>query len=430
MPLRLGRPLAAVRRHPVWGAAGLVLLAGLGFGVREGIAMYRVREPRAAAEAALAQCDFDQAREHVAGCLRLRPRDAGLHLLAAQAARRAGLLDEAKQHLDACKAIRGRTEPDERLERTMLTAQGGGLPEVEDFLLYRVKANDPASARILEALAFGNIQVYRLNEAEACLQRLLELEPENVLALHHLGIVYETLHREKDALPLYERALKVQPANYRLRLQLARLLLRQKKTEEAARQFERIPPDHRERAVLLGLARCRDEQGAPDQARQLLDELLAKHPQDVEALILRGKLDMGVDRKADAEVWFRKAHAAQPHNREAVYQLFQSLQGQGKKEEAETYRRRVDEIDANRRKLETLRKRALENPGDVAARYEAGVLAVQIGDEEEGLRWLRGVLDMDPGHKPTHAALADYYERQGDADRAAFHRSRASGAAP
>ncbi len=294
-------------------------------------------------------------------------------------------------------------------------------------MLSRVLAHDPASGRILEALAFGNIQVYRLKEGEACLQRLLELEPENILALHHLGIVYETLHRDDDALPLYERALKIQPENYRIRLQLARALLRQKKIAEAVRQFEQILPDHRERAVLLGLARCRDQQGLPDQARQLLEELIEKHPQDVEALILRGKLDMEAGRKADAEVWFQRAHAAHPNHYEATFQLAQCLLGQGKKKEAEPYQRQVAQIDAYRRQLDKLRKQSLENPGDLMPRYEAGLLALKNGDEEEGIRWLRGILNLDPRHKDTHAALADYYERRGQADRAAFHRSQAAG---
>ena len=44
------------------------------------------------------------------------------------------------------------------------------------------------------------------------------------------------------------------------------------------------------------------------------------------------------------------------------------------------------------------------------------------GQDAEGLRWLYGALEVAPGHKPTHAALADYFASQGDVERAEHHR--------
>jgi Tfp pilus assembly protein PilF len=42
-----------------------------------------------------------------------------------------------------------------------------------------------------------------------------------------------------------------------------------------------------------------------------------------------------------------------------------------------------------------------------------------------GERWLQSALSLDAGYKPAHAALADYYARQGDLNRSAEHRRRA-----
>jgi hypothetical protein len=47
--------------------------------------------------------------------------------------------------------------------------------------------------------------------------------------------------------------------------------------------------------------------------------------------------------------------------------------------------------------------------------------------------WFRTALKEDPAHRPSHAALADYYARlpEPDAVRAEFHRRRAqAGALP
>ena len=55
-------------------------------------------------------------------------------------------------------------------------------------------------------------------------------------------------------------------------------------------------------------------------------------------------------------------------------------------------------------------------------RFEAGSILLRVGEEEEGLRWLRSALRVDPTHRPTHRALADYYQRKGDKEQAEKHR--------
>jgi Tfp pilus assembly protein PilF len=60
-------------------------------------------------------------------------------------------------------------------------------------------------------------------------------------------------------------------------------------------------------------------------------------------------------------------------------------------------------------------------------RCEAGLILMRRGLEAEGLRWLESALAVDPRHAGTHQALADYFERTGDAERAAQHRRLAPG---
>src|SRR5437868_13665303 len=87
-------------RSPGWtlGAALLLALTGglLWYGFRE-LQFYR---DRTAAEQALTQYDFPEARQRLMRCIRFRPRDPGVRLLAVQAARRDGDLDAAQEHLD------------------------------------------------------------------------------------------------------------------------------------------------------------------------------------------------------------------------------------------------------------------------------------------------------------------------------------------
>src|SRR5439155_5752259 len=87
-------------------------------------------------------------------------------------------------------------------------------------------------------------------------------------------------------------------------------------------------------ALLLGLAQCRKGLGAPDAARQMLDDLLAEHPDYFPALIERGKLALDSSQLDLAERYFRDAVQRAPYDSRANYNLYLCLQRRGKKEEA------------------------------------------------------------------------------------------------
>jgi hypothetical protein len=74
--------------------------------------------------------------------------------------------------------------------------------------------------------------------------------------------------------------------------------------------------------------------------------------------------------------------------------------------------------------LEKAVQAMVKTPADPAPRLEAGRICLRNGQVSEGLRWLYGILELVPNHKPTHQVLADHYESQGDTAQAEYHRSR------
>src|SRR5437867_13070570 len=58
-----------------------------------------------AADQAVERYDFDDAEEHLAACLWVRPRDASLHLQMARVERRAGRFEQAAAHLEQCQNL-------------------------------------------------------------------------------------------------------------------------------------------------------------------------------------------------------------------------------------------------------------------------------------------------------------------------------------
>jgi tetratricopeptide (TPR) repeat protein len=421
-----GKLFGLIGRRPFAAAlVGLALLAVSGAGTWYGWRTFTYWRHRQAADHALEHYDLDTAHDELAVCLDLAPRDAELRLLAAQTARRAGLLDEAERQLDAYQGVTGQATPEGALERALLTAQEGQLSEVEPNLESLLEVHHPSSPRILEAMAKGAIEVYRVNDAGNWLDALLQKEPGDVQALLARATLYESVNKIDAALADYQKAVQCEPDHYKARLQLAQALWRNRRPDEATPYFERLRQDRpHDAAVLLGLARCRKAAGRIDDQRRLLDELLRDHPDDQEALLDRGAQALDDGDLGAAEGWLRRAVELSPFNRQANYQLGKCLNALGRPEEAEFYVRRIASIEADMKRLEGLYPKTLAAPSDPAPRCEADMICMRNGQEQEALRWLFGALQSDPRYQPAHDALADYYERHGDPKAAAEHRRR------
>jgi Tfp pilus assembly protein PilF len=104
------------------------------------------------------------------------------------------------------------------------------------------------------------------------------------------------------------------------------------------------------------------------------------------------------------------------------YNLYLCLERLGKKEQAKEYLTKINEIKAGLKRLSDLVHDVMVKPHDPNLRHEVGMMFLRLGFAEEGLRWLGTVLKEDPGYRPAHEALADYYERAGRKDLAAPHR--------
>jgi predicted Zn-dependent protease len=398
----------------------LLVLALLGLATALGaphlLAEYHFRAAVRAAE----RHRLSEARLQLKSCLRASPDSVRVHFLAARVARRCDERDEAEKHLRDCERLEGGRAEAVVLESILLQAQTGDLPrETEEYLTGRAE-RDPAEAPlILEALAAGYLETLRPPAALRCLDRVLKTQPDNPRALFLRGEARERLTRY-DAVEDYRRALDLDPENDRTRLRMAEALFTFGKTEAAAAEFaalhRRQPADP---AARLGLARCCYEAGQLDRARELLDELLAEDSQNPAALRERARLALELGQGAEAERWLRLALAGDASDRDANHLLFEALRQQGKDEEAHTQQECNGRLHDDLRRIgEILNHEMSERPRDAALQCELGRLYLRYGKDKSGLRWLLSAVQADPHYRPAHQALADYYERTGDADAA------------
>ncbi|HMC66914.1 MAG TPA: tetratricopeptide repeat protein, partial [Gemmataceae bacterium] len=230
-----------------------------------------------------------------------------------------------------------------------------------------------------------------------------------------------------DALPDYEEAFKLRPDSNEARLRLANVLYRVGRVREAVGHFEWLRQQESNKQVLLGLAKCRYDLHQLDEARQLLEALLAENPSYVPALVERGRVAFRQGQVPKAENLLQRAVKIAPFDRESHVILHRFLDVQGKKAEAQKCLARINEIDVETLKSLDLMMQVMDTPDDPNPRYEMGKLLMRTGREEQGVHWLVAALLQDPRHFPSHAALADYYERTGQQDLAEQHRLLAYG---
>jgi tetratricopeptide (TPR) repeat protein len=420
MPTPVPKPARRARRV-LHGLVVVLLFLAAGLLAAHGWAYWHFRS----AERASARRDFAVALAHLDACRRVWFWDPTARALTVRAARRAGDLDRAEAMLRESR-LDGELSDALSLESKLVTAQRGDVGRVENYLLGAVHAGHKDAALILEVLTPEYYRTFQLLKAQECVKRWVECEPDNTAAWLWRAQVCEKMRTRDEAIASYVRILELDPDNDDARLSLASHLSNSHQPQEALKQFEYLRARLGDTpAVRAGTARCLMELNRPDEARGLLDRLLAEYPHSGQFLSERGRLALAFESTAAAEPWFRRAAAAMPYEPDISYNLYQCLEKLGKHDEARAVLARMKAIEADLDRIKELTKSIARLPHDPELRREAGRILMRNGQVDEGVRWLESALDEDPNHGPTHGDLADYYAGIGNREKAEYHRRRA-----
>jgi tetratricopeptide (TPR) repeat protein len=373
--------------------------------------------------------DYDGAHRHIELALRVHSDRVSTNFLAARIERSRRAYAEAEKHLVHCKELGGMT-PQLQMEWLLLRCEKGYVNELAPELLAAVNQNHPESAAILEAMALVYMRQTRYPEALAALNQWIERVPDSARALDWRGWVCNQMDRRGQAIDDYTRALELQPGRSVVRLRLAQLLIESSRHAEALPLLEQLriaqpsDPD-----VLAGLAACRIVQLRRDEARKLLEEVLAAHPDNFTAILLFGNLEREDGRYIDAERRLRRALELKPLDPTARYSLHLTLLAQpDRQKEAEEERVRWEQDrEATARVTRLLRGELVERPNDPNLAAEAGEILLRQGEYQRALFWFNRALQIDPQHTRSHKALAAYYEKTNDPERTEMHRRKLVG---
>lgn len=350
--------------------------------------------------------------------------------LIGRALRRTGELAGAHANLDRA-ILAGWPEDEVRQQRYLLLMQTGHFDQAGGYLgeFMRTGAPDDLAEEIYEARAKGFLSIYDLNEAILCIDYWLKWRPHARQARMWRADIWERSARWQDAISEYRTILEHDPHDFDARLKLADALLLQHDVQAALEEYRKCVADSpNDVASLFGVVKCRQRIGEPFDAKKELLALLERDlsaMQKGEVLLELGQIALFNQDYAQAVDLLARACAVDPTNRFVYQPLSRAYARLGKTELAEQAKRRGEESTKRLSRLSEITGKMVQHPQDPELHYEAGMLFFAEGAGQDGAAWLHMALKFDPGHRKTHAALADYYEGIGDATTASHHRKMA-----
>lgn len=367
-----------------------------------------------------------EASLRIALCLRLWPRNADVQRLAARISRMTGDFPAAEDHLNnALKIENGATESTQ-LEFLLMRAQSGELDEVSQLLYAFVEREHPDSAMILETMTLTYMHNLQFGPAFVALNKWISIQAENARAYHYRGWVLERMDQPQKATEDYLQALELDPSLDRVRLRVGEMYLEDKDPLKALPHLNLLlerDPNRPEAQARLG--QCRYLQGDLKEARRLLEMAVKNLPDDNPILLTLARLDIADDQPIAAEKKLRHALTIDTSDTECRFTLLTALRMQGRESDAAVelleYQRQKDTLEKANKLLQSEAKFPSRNP-QIA--YEIGSLLLRIKHEKQGMHWMDEALARDPRHRPTHEFLADYFEKNGNPNRAAVHRRK------
>jgi tetratricopeptide (TPR) repeat protein len=317
----------------------------------------------------------------------------------AAAAFRNGLVDDARQQLDAALAQSNDRAEAHRILGMVDLANGDASGAI-NRLQTAIRLN-PGDERARIALANVFIENDQLDAAEQTLNDTLRALPASGRAHYLLGLTYQRQGRRVDAIRELQTALTHKPllgANTIHRM-IGTLQQDEQDLDAAAQSFagraNLVPNDHN---AHRDLGRVYSLQGDAVRARAELEIALLLNPADTDTLTALGQLHLSEARLADAADASRRALEIDPGHREARYVHATSLI-------------RMGNADAGNAEMEVFQRLQAED-GDARSRtFELGRLrreasvARAAGDYATAVVFLQRALVLEPRAATSHLDL-------------------------
>lgn len=360
------------------------------------------------AQGALSRRELPQAAAWLGWSGRLGPRNAEAEFLRARLARHENRLDDVRRHLLRAQELGHPVELLQR-EQWLALAQSGQMREAEPQLRVLLTDQRDDGAEVCEAYVTGFLLTYQLPKAHAVLDAWQADYPDDPQPHLIRGRTYVSSHQSQEAEQEFRQAFDIAPQNREAAVGLGDALCQRQSFSEAIECYSRVPAGTPEwLPAQAGIARCHVSTGKVAEARALLQRLAAEFPANATILQRLGALELAEGNFEQAIAALRKSNALSKNNQETLHSLASALRGLGETDEAGRLSAQVDVLQATAARIEELIDLLSEQPDDVAARYEIAMLYLKRHEINDGLVWLRSVLQFQPDHREASETLARY----------------------
>lgn len=345
-------------------------------------------------------------------------------LLQARTDRRLGRFTQLSEQLERVLELGGDLRAVER-EQWLALAQTGQFDRVGAHLadLFREAGSD--GPEICSAYVALLLSKFRTAEAIRILDIWEADYPNDPEAPFQRGRVQFVLQNWADSLDGLSRCLELNEDHLEARLMRAQARTKLVQFAEAERDLAIVLAAQPENlTALVERATCLSSLNKAEQAQQLLESVLELDRDNAAALSQLGRLHLKLEDPEAALPLLERAAELRPEDTDTRYALARTLQTQGHKAEAEPHFQFVTEATRELLKLSPLVEKLVASPEDVELRFRVAMITWKWKSRRDGEQWLRSVLDYDPGHMPTHSALAEHYNSIGETEKAEFHRAR------
>lgn len=378
-----------------------------------------------AAQTAFDRDQFDAAKNHIDKCLAVWPRSVAAHLLAARIDRFMGQFLRAEHHLVEANRLDNGNSEALQIEWGLLSAHERISDQTEGALFDYVARQGAESAMVLKTLSAIYMREIQADRAHFYLGKWIEVEPKRDTPYFWRGLVHYRQEHFGDAINDFLRALERNPDNHLARLRLVDTYIQGNQNDKLAEHLNYLAEhDGRNVEVRIALGRFHALEGEYDQARQILDGVLAEKPQNGKALYVRGYVERLAEQPDKEEPFLRRATELKPPEPEALFAEFECLTKLNRPSEAKAFFERYEAIRRDMKRIHELEPKWQGSGGNADVSADIGEIYLRWGATQRGLQWLyRGLLKQSD-HQRTNQLLLDYYEGLGDTAKAAMHRAR------
>ena len=308
---------------------------------------------------------------------------------------------------------------DEILELLQKRATADAIARCQDALTHY-----PDDVNILGLLGAALGDSGQFAEAEEVLLRTIDLTPTFAKPYEDLGTLLLQQGKAEGALPLLEKATRLDPKLEGAHFQLGKALAQLGRGQEADAAFERSFALSPTRGIMARAAE-HHAAGRLEEAERLCRQVLQKDPRNVDALRMLGLIAAAAGDLDEAENLLRQALVGAPDHAAAMFELGRVLKELERPEEAiEIYQALIklqpDNPRAHYRLAGVLApaaltaqsaaayRRCLElDPKHAAAWLGLGHMLKTLGKQQEGVDAYKRCLELEPEFGEAYFSLAN-----------------------